>query len=70
MTALQYFIYTMGIDFSPDELTEFMNKEKQQIIDAYKEGAVYGMNVNGGCEWDEYEEEQTKDYYNEKYNTK
>jgi len=50
------------------QLDMMLIEEKQVIIEAHKTGAIYGMNVNGGCEWTVDDDEQTEDYYNETYN--
>lgn len=52
----------------PSVLLALREKEKQVIIEARKSGAIYGMNVLGGCDWTVDDDEITEDYYNETYN--
>ena len=40
---------------------------EQEVKDAWKNGAVYGMNVNGGCEWTVDDDEICEEYYNENF---
>jgi len=57
----------LNITISDEDKQHYVEKERQAIIQAYKNGAIYGMNVNGGCEWTVDDDEITEYYYNETF---
>lgn len=45
------------------EVEELLSKQELAITEAYKQGAIYGMNINGGCEWSDDDDDQCKEYF-------